>query len=395
MEKIKHKKQHLKKASHHLKTHHHENNNPKSEAQEQHKNNIKLFFKVTLITLVIIIFLRIIAGKNKTTAEILIDEFVAALKSQLGFDYNADPLSDYVFSKNTPNYNAYAADKKLSGIHRMLLERDGIKMEIKFKSAEVSSQIQNQTNPDLAAVESTTGAAVKSNPIQSTIDELNSQLEEISTGLEDISQKISDIQQDVSEISSKAKMVPENNERKILYQDIVYGTDIIYGLGEEGIKQEIILKNKENLNNIFNFSLNIPDMSYKDVGRGVWYFSNKENKIMRIPKAYAIDSNGKFTNEVDIRVKTTLLVTIMTVNVPLDWLQDKDRAYPVKVWTAFEIVPSLRDGTSKPIDSAKPIDATNPITNQISPITESSNSAVLNASDSAIINATESSKVEP
>ena len=43
MEKIKHKKQHLKKASHHLKTHHHENNNPKSEAQEQHKNNIKLF----------------------------------------------------------------------------------------------------------------------------------------------------------------------------------------------------------------------------------------------------------------------------------------------------------------------------------------------------------------
>jgi len=354
MEKSDTKKRQHKKIHHQVKPE--INYEPQKLAKSFHfsKKNALELISATLITLLVLFLGLFYIAKNKTTAEILIDEFVDALKSKLGFEYSSDPLADFVFSQVTPNYNAFAADKKQAGTHRLMLERDGAKVEIKFQSAELYPKISDSTKSVSSAGQTDATDSAGTNPLEQTLDNINAQIDEIGSSLQNISKKITEIQQDISEISSKGKMVAEDGERKVLFQDIVYGTDLDYMLSEGGIQQQIILKNRENLNNRFNFSLNHRDLSYEDVGEGVWYFSNKENKVMRIPKAYAIDADGKFTNDVDIRVKTTLLVTIMTVVVPKEWLEEAGRAYPVKIHTAFEIVPNLRDGKAKPIEIVTP-----------------------------------------
>lgn len=374
----------IHKIRHHFKARFDNKNNKSFEAQGKPNNHKKNIIKLILATTILILLLLIIAGKNKSTAEILIDEFVEAFKGKLGFEYSSDPLSDYVFSKDTPNYNAFAADKKLEGSHRIMLERNGVIMEVKFKSAGFTSKNISGQSDDL---NNSSESSKLNNPIQKTIDNLNSELEEITTGLQDISQKITDLEQSVSEVVSKGKIVPENNERIVVFEDAVFGTDLNYRLKEEGIEQKIILKDSKKINNVFRFILNIPDFSYEDAGKGVWYFKNNSNNIMRIPKAYATDGDGKFTNDVEIEVKTTLLVTIMTVKVPHEWLEEKARVYPVTIRTAFEIVPSLRDGTSKPFGNSLPTQST--------AVTESTSSTVLNASDSAVTSSSNSAELEP
>ena len=251
--------------------------------------------KMIIIGTFLLLFILYLAKQNRTQGDIFIDKVLMLLKTKFGITQKVDPLKDFIFVKNTPNYNAYSADKKSGGNHRLLIEKDGKTMEIKFHQAENTAK--------------------------------KTKLEKLSG-------------------SSKARLIEEGAIRRVLFKNFIKDTDINYKLSGAGINQEIIIKNKENLKNHFTFNLIVPDFIYKDLGQGVWYFTTKEKKeIMRIPKGFIKDSKGAFSNDVGVQIKTILFNTKMTIIAPLGWIEDRERTFPLTIYSSFEIVPDLRKQT--------------------------------------------------
>ena len=224
-----------------------------------------------------------------------------------------------------------------------MLERNNKNIEIIF----LSSNLESAPIASPEAVLSTDEKIASGSPsgVEQIIDSLNNQAKEINTGLKDISQQILNIEKDVSGIVSKAKIIENRGERKVMFQDIIIGTDIDYGLNEGGIKQEITLKNKEKLINTFVFTLTAPDMKYRNVGGGVWYFSDQNDKdIMRISKGWAEDKKGAINNDVEVKLEPYLWINKLIITIPQDWLESSDREFPIVINTGIEVVPELRDG---------------------------------------------------
>jgi len=311
--------------------------------------------------------------KNKTTADMLFDELIAALNNQFGFTYDLDPTSKFVFSRATPNYNVYAANKSSNGGHGLLLERNGKTLEIKFDSVDIYPSVLPSIPADSTPTPSPKAEEGKT-LLEKTVDDLTSQVNDLGENIEDISEKIAEVEQGISEISSKGKLIPFERGQKVIFEDIVYGLDLDYSLNEGGITQEIKLKNRNNIYNIYTFTLYYPGLIFKDVGNGVWYFQDRDNNnFFRIPKAWATDAKGDFTNDVGISVKAKILATEVKIHVPRDWLEAQQRAFPIIIHTAYEIVPNLRDGNSKPLSadaSPTPIDISPTESASVSPTLE-------------------------
>lgn len=330
---------------------------------------------VSVVSVLVLYTAGYVIINNRVFADTLLEQFITALKDKMGFEYDLDPNSAFVFKKITPNYNAYSGDKQSNGSNRIFLERNGLFIEVKFASAEIYKDVQSPTI--LAPSQSTSSGSAslaKNNTAQSLLNSINLQIQAINSNINDITQKIVEIEKEVSSITSKGKMIAGERGLKVAFENLVYGTDVQYSLTEAGISQEIVIRLANKLKNYFTFSILMPDFTYKDVGKGVYYFFDKNgDKIMRVPKAWATDSNNTFTNDVEIKIETYLLVHQMTVKVPLSWLEDPKRVFPVTIHTAFEITPELRDGKSAPYRAPKDI--------------------LFNASESAVLSATDSSQL--
>jgi len=118
------------------------------------------------------------------------------------------------------------------------------------------------------------------------------------------------------------------------------------------IEEKIILENPEAIQkaaeSVFVFELNTHGLTFKDVGGGVWYFYDQNGEaIFRIPKSYAVDDKGNFTNDVSTEVseQENSSTTKTTVRLSIDdesWLISPLRALPITTKLVLEVVPEKR-----------------------------------------------------
>lgn len=118
------------------------------------------------------------------------------------------------------------------------------------------------------------------------------------------------------------------------------------------IEEKIILQTPAEVQKLakegITFELNTWGLTFKDVGKGVWYFYNSNNEaIFRIPKGYAIDAAGLFTNDVSVNVfnqqeggatKTLAQLIIGDKN----WLTSPTRVLPITSQLVLEVIPEKR-----------------------------------------------------
>lgn len=353
----------------------------------------KYFQKGFILGFLAVLFIHpVIVSSRQVHAQESIGNMLESLKEKLGFGYSSDSSLPFIFSKDTPNYRAFAGDRKSGGDHRIMLEKDGFKIGMALLSAEIidpktaspSSSINlrntKETSPSaqISKDKEATVTAYLLNQNQATssatesaltkegnnlIKQIQQQMENIDSGLKDLSQKIDNIRQEVNQIVSKAKLVEGKRERKVLFNDILIDIDMVYRLNEGGIKQEIILKNKDKLKNSFTFIVSPDDLVYRNLGHDIWYFYDASGSaMMRLPKSFAKDKKGALTSEVTVQISKQKGKNQMTVNIPIEWLEAPERIFPITIHTALEVIPERRTDYHGQIPSLAKTGRKNPLT---------------------------------
>ena len=122
------------------------------------------------------------------------------------------------------------------------------------------------------------------------------------------------------------------NENKIKYAKILPQVDIEYTSKNDEIKEDIILLNPEAANT-FTFNVKTKNLKIqKDSKTGILNLhDNKGNLVAYFMKPFMIDANDEISEKVSLEYKKINGQEQLVVTADSEWLQDPNRAYPVKV----------------------------------------------------------------
>lgn len=284
-----------------------------------------------------------------------------------GFDLNEEANPEFIYTKKTPNYQASAGSTLENRKHRIKLTSHGQSLEFGYlKSARVTSK-PSQPEPTATPILPNGSTLDELDPAQQEIlNQLNEELSGLKTDIASVSTKVATLAAETEEVIFETrnvliepKLLEENDERRVVFENIEPGIDLVYRLNEGGIKEEIVIKERpaaDNLINKFIFELADTNLSFRQSESGIWSFYDSTDKpIFRIPKAWAKDNSGAFTNDVETAVTTSAEgKTTLSLLTPATWLLDPNRIYPVLIDPTVEIVPELREGYQTSI-SAEPL----------------------------------------
>ena len=139
--------------------------------------------------------------------------------------------------------------------------------------------------------------------------------------------------------NSFIKPIHAQDKKSISVKGVVANVDISYQTTPEGIKEKVILHNK-NAPNEYLFDLETTNIEIKkDVFDGLWYFiSTKTQKpLFYIPAPFAIDANGIKTSLVEIKKVIKNNQEYFKLVLDKDWILDQDRAFPIVIDPSFEV----------------------------------------------------------
>ena len=314
----------------------------KQSNNEAMKVNKILVFGVVLIVAAAIYT----AGTSQQIlAQGLVERIVNLIKGtyEEGFRMADDEGQRFLYVRETPNYIAYTGNKADYGSHIVRLEKDGQAIEYSFVELRKVFRQEATASADLTEEQ------------KKIVEEWQQGLGEIQEGLASVSGKIKEIEKETRKIVIQNQLSEGPIIEKIVkYEGIANNTDLAYRLIPQGISEEIILKELTSTRPIqalsFVFEINPLGLSFKDVGNGVWYFYDATGEAwLRFPKAYAMDADKKFTNNVSTQITKNLL--IITLNDP-EWLNDSRRQFPIVIYNAIELIPDKR-GEYAPKPSAE------------------------------------------
>lgn len=301
-----------------------------------------IFKKVLLVGLSIAIATWPFVFSNSVLAQEVFDKVRETIKEKIGFVPDSEE-SEFVFVRDTPNYRAYTGDKNTGGGHKIKLEKDGKSIELSFLSAEGliveekeladTPKEESSDSADLVPSEiATSGAKVIGNT-------LSTESAEISPSVQVINQT------EEAGFDSKAKLVEEETERAVKYEEVTKNVDMVYKLVPAGIKELVFLKSKDSPNS-FTFSLNIKNLSFRqEQNRSYYFFQDPKSEadqgepIIRILRGVAKDASNSSTNEVGVEIKKDGDKHSITLSIPSVWLSSPERIFPVTLEHTFEVVP--------------------------------------------------------
>ena len=134
----------------------------------------------------------------------------------------------------------------------------------------------------------------------------------------------------------KGKQVaPEAKDNSVTFKEVSPNIDLKYTTLPRGLKEEIVLK-KQVTNHLFTFNLNAtkayPQVQTDTLFSSTFY-DKKGNYLFHFEKPFALDAKGSRTDNVSVQIRkdTKTDSYSMTLNVDRDWLESKDRTYPIVI----------------------------------------------------------------
>lgn len=244
-----------------------------------------------------------------------------------GFDYWDNPSADYLYQKETENYTAYAVNRK-SGAHAMRLSAGEFSFEYALAGIHNASSSGEKIEQSIPS----------NDEARQVLDRIQSLIQSIEKHSDEIDQMLTGGLYMPPQVTA-ARLVDTPSERSVMYEHIAPGMDIRYRLDEGGIKEEIFLHDASHIYTSFVYSYDAHGLSVESVGSGVWYFSDTAaDSVFRIPKGWAKDAAGAFTNDVTIDVRDSVLV----MHINEQWVSSEDRVFPIVIDSSIEIVPEKR-----------------------------------------------------
>lgn len=117
------------------------------------------------------------------------------------------------------------------------------------------------------------------------------------------------------------------------YAEILSNMNIEYSIEPEHVKENIILKNKEAINNELKFTYNVGSLKMrlletKDI---IVYNETEDNIIFTIKAPFMYDGNLEFSNDIDVHLEEQNDEYIITLIPNKEWLEESQRVYPVTI----------------------------------------------------------------
>lgn len=129
---------------------------------------------------------------------------------------------------------------------------------------------------------------------------------------------------------------PQVSNNKVLFPNIIAGTDLAYYSMATGLKEDIII-NKYSGQNVYTFNLSLKNTHYSKESDGSYKFYNNGNQlIFTMPRFYMWDSNGgkdSAENQTSYDVTSEITPTESGYKVTIEandvWLADPARVFPI------------------------------------------------------------------
>jgi len=318
--------------------------------------------KLRLLIRFAVLFLAVAVTAKGVSAQNPVGWLVDLIKGtyEKGFKMITDESQRFLYARKTPNYIAYTGLKADYGSHIVRLEKDGQAIEYTFvelrevfnQEATASATPEEKQATPSALAELTEEQREKLEEWDRELQEIQEGIGEVSEKVEQVGEEVEEIDKEVREIVAKAQLTEGAIERIVKYENIAKDTDLVYRLTPQGMGEEIILKELASSQPIqsisFVFEINPLGLSFRDTGNGVWYFYDSSGEAwLRFPKAYAVDADKKFTNNVSTQITKeeiegeTKTLLIITLDDP-EWLNDSERQFPVTIYNAIELIPDKR-----------------------------------------------------
>lgn len=119
----------------------------------------------------------------------------------------------------------------------------------------------------------------------------------------------------------------------IQYQGILSDVNIDYVLAPEMIKENIVLENKEAIQNkfVFEYETDGLDMKLLDNNDIIVYQDNEENIKFIIRAPFMYDGKLEFTDKINLQLKKNKNKYELTVTPDREWLESEERVFPVTI----------------------------------------------------------------
>ena len=134
-------------------------------------------------------------------------------------------------------------------------------------------------------------------------------------------------------LHKKEEAVPEKSDT-LIFEEIKAGTDLEYSVTAEGIKENIIVRQKSDVYRYaFRLQCENVKVQFHEKEKRVAFLSNETGKeVFYIPAPFMTDAGGNVSTGVSYEVKTASDGSIrLTVTADSDWLNAEERVFPVTI----------------------------------------------------------------
>ena len=119
----------------------------------------------------------------------------------------------------------------------------------------------------------------------------------------------------------------------IKYDEILPNVDISYVLAPEHIKENIVLNNKESINNklVFEYETDGLKMKLQDNNDIIVFDKDEKDIKFTIKAPFMYDGKLEFTDKIDVKLEQEDEKYIITIDPDKEWLNDEERVFPVVI----------------------------------------------------------------
>ena len=135
------------------------------------------------------------------------------------------------------------------------------------------------------------------------------------------------------------------DDRTVVYKDVLPGVDIAYTVKTNVLKEDIIL-NDPSATNVFEMDILAKGVSMVERDGGVFFIDSEGNKVFRLTPLFMIDANGKYSEDVTYTIEPSKKGGKITITADRDFLDAADTQYPVIIDPSIMVA-----GTSDTFDT--------------------------------------------
>lgn len=123
----------------------------------------------------------------------------------------------------------------------------------------------------------------------------------------------------------------EKNHARLEYANVSTGTDIVYDLKGNQVKESIVLESYSSRLRGYRYTLNVGELNPVLTDNGEIHLYDRDSKeiVMVMPAPFLVDDAGEYCYDVDVTLTGKGSQYTLTYLLPQQWLADSQRQWPV------------------------------------------------------------------